>query len=51
MKKLNQTSLRKLPIGRETLRRLSSTELAHVAGGLSLFCNPTTICTHPCNTQ
>jgi hypothetical protein len=50
MKKLNQTRPRKLPLDRETLRRLSSTELARAAGGLSLFCNPTTICTHPCNT-
>ena len=33
MKKLNQTSFRKLTLDHETLRYLSSTELEHVAGG------------------
>jgi len=51
MNKRDQISSRKLKLDRETVHRLSSAELARIAGGLSQFCNPTTICTHPCNTQ
>jgi hypothetical protein len=51
MKKIQPTSIHKMTLHRETVRRLAVADLTAVAGGVTARCNPTTICTHPCLTE